>query len=282
VIPGSAALEPVLLQLISGRSGSTLLMQLLATSDEIAFDRMYPFENRYLLYLLHLFAPMGEEHDDERHLTQSELLRRPEGRFGPLPFAAALDRTELQRRLFTASWREFSAIIRQRQPSARYYAEKMVGEFSLLYRVDLAPRLIHLVRDPRDIFTSIRAFDEKRGFYGFGRTEGQSEDDYLDAWIARVKQRHAELADQGGGAHVVRVRYEELVDDLSGVALQLGGWLDVELSAAAVHAGRASYREHMTSDDPRASVGRWRDELPRGIRKRIERGLRDEMHALGY
>jgi hypothetical protein len=276
------ALTPVLLQLISGRSGSTVLMQLLATSDAIAFDRMYPFENRYLLYLLHLFGPLGEEYDPDRHISQSELLRRPEGRYGPLPFAAALDRGELQRRLFAAAWAELSAVVREGQPRARYFAEKMVGDFSLLYRVDLAPRLVHLVRDPRDIFTSIRAFDDKRGFYGFGRTEGQSEDEFLDAWMARVKQRHADLARQGNGPDVMRVRYEELVCDLPGTARALGAWLGVELAAAAVDADRESYRHHMTADDPKASIGRWRDELPRSIRKRIERGLREEMSALGY
>src|SRR5438045_1003360 len=35
----------------SGRSGTTMLMALLGTDPRVAFDRVYPFENRYLTYL---------------------------------------------------------------------------------------------------------------------------------------------------------------------------------------------------------------------------------------
>jgi len=35
-----------------GRSGTTALMALLATDPRVAFDRRYPFENRYLTYLV--------------------------------------------------------------------------------------------------------------------------------------------------------------------------------------------------------------------------------------
>ncbi len=34
-----------------GCSGSTLLMQILASSQDIVFERRYPFEVRYLTYL---------------------------------------------------------------------------------------------------------------------------------------------------------------------------------------------------------------------------------------
>jgi hypothetical protein len=275
-------LAPVLIQFVSGRSGSTLVMQLLATSDEIAFDRVYPFENRYLVYLLHLFAPMGDDYDAEVHLTQSELIRRPAGRYGPLPFVAALDRTVLQERLFAAAWATFSDVVREGQPTARYYAEKMVGDFELVYRTGSSPRLVHLLRDPRDIFTSIRAFDDKRGFYGFGRSQGQTEDEYLEAWIGRVRQRHALLVAQGTGTDVLQLRYEDLAVDLDTAARELGAWLGVELDPGAVKADREAFRHHMTTDDAAASIGRWRNELPRDIAQRIDRGLRDEMRAMGY
>ena len=44
-------LHPILI-VRGGRSGSTLLMQLLGTSPRVAFDRVPPFEKRYLAYLV--------------------------------------------------------------------------------------------------------------------------------------------------------------------------------------------------------------------------------------
>ena len=46
-----AGLIPILVD-GSGRDGTTLAMQLLATAPEIAFDRVYPYEQRYFNYLL--------------------------------------------------------------------------------------------------------------------------------------------------------------------------------------------------------------------------------------
>ena len=45
----AASLTPILVA-GSGRSGTTMLMALLGTDPRVAFDRVYPFENRYLTY----------------------------------------------------------------------------------------------------------------------------------------------------------------------------------------------------------------------------------------
>ena len=52
-------LTPLVVNLVEGRSGSTLLMRSL-DHPEIAFDRAYPYEFRYLTYLAHLLWPAGE------------------------------------------------------------------------------------------------------------------------------------------------------------------------------------------------------------------------------
>ena len=55
------SLNPLLILDLGGRSGSTLLMQLLGTSPQIAFDRVYPSEVRYLTYLLRWAKMLDQE-----------------------------------------------------------------------------------------------------------------------------------------------------------------------------------------------------------------------------
>lgn len=255
----AAPLTPVLIQLASGRSGSTLLMQLLGTSNEIAFDRTYPFEHRYLEYFLRVLNK-------------------------PIPFdPQIIDRLALRDAAFRHMWFAFCEVVRAQQPAARFYAEKVSGDFEILTKSGIDYRLLQLVRDPRDTFTSIRAFDKRRGFYGFGRGKWQSERKYLDAWIGSVRNSIGEFARQRkAGGNVMLIRYEEMVQDLSGTAGRVGNWLGTSLLSRQAAASWDEMLHHVTSSSPAASVGRWRTELPPRIRERIDEGLQAEMRDLGY
>src|SRR5690242_2164504 len=90
------------LLLISGRVGSTLLMQLLGTSPQIAFDRFYPFENRYAAHAV--------------AMTHSRAI----------PFEPAIATAEeISLMSLRAVWQAFSETMTDSMPAARYYAEKM-------------------------------------------------------------------------------------------------------------------------------------------------------------
>ena len=276
-------LTPVIVRLISGRSGSALLMQLLGTSHEVVLDPAQPYENRYLSYLQHLVRPMGDEHDPAGPWQMHQLIHRVPGVYGPLPFTPlSVDRHDLQHRSMHALWTAFSDAARARNPAARFYAEKIRGDFDLVVDAGIPVRAIDLLRDPRDIFASILDFDERRGFFGFGRQPGQSDLEFVETFAASVRTRAAEMRRDLPRTEVTSVRYEDLVRDLPGVADRLGHWLGTSLSAEVVQAQVPAHRPHMTSEQPVASIGRWRTQLDGPVVDRLEELLADELVELGY
>src|SRR6188472_253430 len=135
-------------------------------------------------------------------------------------------------------------------------------------------REIFLVRDFRDTASSILAFDERRGFPGFGRPDGISDEEYVRgplrqmaidfrrSWEARRDRAHL-------------LRYEDLVSrprEILGPLLEHLGLdaspatiertLDVaaspvlDLIGTSVDASMVA--QHRTSSDLEASIGRWK------------------------
>ena len=70
--------------------------------------------------------------------------------------------------------------------------------------------------------------------------------------------------------------------DLEAQARRIGAWLGVSLSASAVQAQSAAFRDHMTSADPAASVARWRSELSAADAALFTDQLLGELLGLGY
>lgn len=134
----------------------------------------------------------------------------------------------------------------------------------------------------RDVWLSIRAFDRKRDSYGFGRREGQDEDDFLRSFLHSVRRRLDVMAASEGSPNVRQVRYEQLVADLAGPATSLSRWLRVDLDPAVVEASRDRFRHHMTSKSPGCSVGRWRTELTAGEARAFDEVLGDHLARLAY
>lgn len=292
------ALVPILLRPIGGRAGTTLVMQLLATSPLIAFDRVYPFERRYFLYFLNRARAMAPEEPRRRRprrwqraaLRIADDLRRradprPHHNFEgqqPLPPEPEIfDVRTLVRLSFQRQWEAFSEAVIEKTapPKPVYYAEKFLGGIER----DLEPdptKYLWLVRDPRDLWTSINAFDHKRGYYGFGRRKGQSRESFLHDFIGRMHVfAESELGRSEGE---LLVRYEDLVGDLSGEAARIEGWLDLELDTGPVFASREEMRRHMTSGSPEESVGRWRRDLPLEEQRLLTERLSGLLERYGY
>jgi hypothetical protein len=177
----------------------------------------------------------------------------------------------------------------QAQPSAAYFAEKhLPNEYpTLLWETYPGTREIVLVRDFRDVASSVLAFNEQRGFDDFGRQRVESDKEFLlqlrrdaanllETWSRRAARSHL-------------VRYEDLVTNPHGALEAMLPYVGVDASSATIdgmveRASRTTpeLRQHQTSDSPAASIGRWRRDLDPALQMVAADAFNDILRAFGY
>jgi hypothetical protein len=286
-------LEPILVRLSWGRVGSTFLMQLLATSAEISFDRIYPFENMCLASLLHYLEPLGraKETPNVEWIDDPDTIwwAAPES-FGfritgaPLGYEGlGVDRMALNLEAITSLWQAYSDLAPWPGDSRpRFYAEKYGGGAESLAAAGISHRMIDMVRDPRDIWCSVLAFDAKRGYYGFGRREGQSEEEYLSSFLRALKRRLDAMAGTSPDVSVTVVRYEDLMADLGQEAQRISTRLGVQLDPCAALRASEEYGHHRTIDRADESIDRWRQQVSPEVNARFVEVLGDHLDRYSY
>jgi hypothetical protein len=275
-----------------------MMMHLLATSPQVAVERRYPYEGYYYRYFLE-WARVPVREQTRHDVWNTGALMHPatgplgDGLIGPIPWR---DReieghgdTPLAEALFRAAWTEFSRRAenhtRAHTPGlapVRYYAEKCMRTQGLVGLDWVTTRRLFLVRDPRDVWLSILAFDAKRGYYGLGRLPDEPENEYLARFLGgQADHLDAAIAARDAGAAPV-FRYEDIVTDPRGATLRLERWLELELDADAIVRDRAAFGHHMTSGSALGSVERWRRELSEPLRETFSTRLGTRLRALGY
>jgi hypothetical protein len=271
-----SALVPVVV-MSRGRSGSTILMQLLATSPLVAFERVYPFERRYLTYMLRWALLLGESTDPTADWDGNTVMGRTQP-MRPMPFRnrplmeRAPSQPPLPHVVFRCGWQAVSDRMREagprlldRQPNGGggrepiCYAEKAANWVpDELSAMGVEHRRIDLVRDPRDVFISILSFNEQRNSMRFGFTENDTPMTYARRLARSEAARFREIRQLRSNANHLVVRYEELIGNMDAEANRIGGFLDVELDPPAALAASQRYTEHVTSSSIEASINRWR------------------------
>lgn len=291
-----AWLEPLLVDYFT-RDGSTLMMSLLASSPQIAVEDVYPYERKYFAYLWRWSRMLerGDWPEDEwgPFALGSIAQERREPLLGPPPWRprsltqSGSGEPTMSRRCFELAWEEFSrrAIRWQRTKDGdpatdvRYYAEKHLNTWQLDAR-ELPPfKVIALLRDPRDTYASIAAFDRRNG--GAFGSEQVGSPQHVAHIAARQRERLRWIAQLLDGGEVPVIRYESLVHDLEGVARRLEDWLGVELDADAVLTDKQMRKLHVSSGSPEESVGRWRRDLDRHVAATLSKELAPELRAVG-
>ncbi len=293
--------NPVLVTTL-GRTGSMLLMRLLSAHPEVIVYRPHRFEQRIASYWADLLLVLAEPTSYIRQIAPWGDLDDPAwwlGREGPMP--PVLRDAALQEWLGGEAVESLAATFQQRiqatydrivattdSRDAELFAEKSsIRASNLLTELYPGSRELFLVRDFRDMVSSILSFNSKRGVQGFGRANATSDADYVSSLGSWANQLVQAWDRRRGSAHLVR--YEDLVLDPERALGELLAYLGVDSGAQTVSAVRETLavdlpelRAHATSEDPGASVGRWRTDLAPDLADECERSFKAALEVFGY
>ncbi len=294
---GNDLIQPLMVNTI-GRSGSTLLVTLLSSHPDVVAFSPFIKDARVSTYWTNVMqdlcepgtflAPFDPPDLDARHwwldggageLGEPEVERW-------LGSEAVASIADLSRGQIQAFYDHLAAGERPRYFVEKYLPHQTVPD--LLSEMYPGAREVILVRDFRDMLCSVIAFNRKRGWDAFGRTEGGDDAEYVRTSMRQSALKLAERL-RGGGARPRLVRYEDLVLDpepaLAGLFEHLGLDSDPELVAATVRRAEqdtASMHHHRTTSDPAASIGRWRQDLPEEIAEVCNDELGELLTEFGY
>jgi len=296
-------LRPLLLTTM-GRAGTTWTMRLLSEHPAIVVHRWHPYELRVARYWLHMLKVLAEPQDPHRS-AQADFFQTNRAFVGHNPFypTPALVTPGL-REWFGRDYPEELGAFCQRQIEQCY---RRIGEaqgqsdpvfFAEKHRADSLPWLvwelypqakeIFLVRDFRDVVSSMLAFNAKHGRRVFGPEHVQTDEEFARYLRnSTVRQLARSWPKRRDRAHLVR--YEELIarpaETLEGILAYLGldhGGATVAGMLERASAENPEMKRHLTSRDPSASVGRWRQSLPPGVQAVCNEVYADVLQEFGY
>jgi hypothetical protein len=291
-------IRPVCLTAL-GRTGSTAVAQLVSSHPAVAAYRPFLYEPRVVSYWLDVLTGLAEPVAFRRQITPRGPLsegwwtgaREPyPGRIGDDDVQGWLGGENIAALASFCQGRidDFYSRIAERfdRPGAAYFIEKLGPDAGALTR-ELYPsaRELFLVRDFRDVAASIFAYNEKRGFQGFGRDRVASDAEYVSERLSEsvASFMHA-WRTRSAGAHLVR--YEDLVREPRATLAAILDHLELDTPSATLDAMLESLRAHEAdvhrTSAAEDSIGRWRTDLQEDVKAACERAFGEALHELGY
>jgi hypothetical protein len=255
------SIEPLFVVSI-GRSGTTLLMSLLTQHPRIVSDTAYPFE----------FRPFAASAMPEnKSLTDAVFAYPLDGDRGKLLAPA------YEQGLTPAATRRILGNLAAAQGKTPLFAAEKVGA-RLLPVVQTAyptARYVLLLRDPRDVIVSARAFDVKRGFRGFQERDGDSDEDV----VLKYKPLIDALADFLKRDRPIPIRYDELMCWRDETLQRVFGGLGLE-PCAGIEPPPLGH--HRTAASDSASTKRWPTEMSSAMQQLFRRHMEESLVTLGF
>jgi Sulfotransferase family len=287
-----------------GRTGSTILVRLLEAHPEVVAYPPFEDEPKVASYWIEVLLALSEPASYRRQLTPGRDLNStwwlgtqmpmPRARW-PRPLHDWIGATAVEtlagfcQERIEALYQQIASQYGVGEP--RYFAEKYWATSTIpgfMWELYDDPREVFVVRDFRDMACSMKAFDEKRGFRAFGRQRVSDDEHHIiDQLAPRVSSLHREWQRRAERAHVVR--YEDLVEAPAETVRAMLAYLEIDSTDATVETVTLAMAEttpgmeaHRTTQDARASVGRWRQELGPDLQRLCETAFGPALEEFGY
>jgi hypothetical protein len=293
-------IQPLLLTTL-GRTGSTAVARLLGAHPEVVAYRPFEYEPRVATYWIGVLKGLAEPASHRRQITPNGPIDGPWwlGLDPPLP--RRIKDPEIQAWLGGGAVEELAAFCQGRieelylrvgalfdRPHPVYFVEKFRPDFVPALMSELYPsaREIVLVRDFRDMLSSMFAYNAKRGIEGFRRDRAASDADYVrDRVRGSVNALAGAWRAREGRAHLLR--YEDLVLQPAETVGALLDYLGLDASPVTIDAMLASLtagdtEAHRTIADPKGTIGRWRSDLSPELQEICGTALGSALQAFGY
>jgi hypothetical protein len=296
-------LQPLMLTTM-GRAGTTWTMRLLSEHPEIVVHRWHPYELRTARYWWHMLKTLSEPRDPH-HSAQADRFQTNKLSIGynpfyPEPISVTPGLGEWMGRDYVEDLARFcqrsaeEAYLRiaagQGQTNVRYMAEKHRADNLPWLVWELYPKAkeIFLVRDFRDVFSSMLAYNQKFGRRAFGPDHIETDEQFAhflrNSTIRNLSRSWPKRQDR---AHLIR--YEDLITRPREVLAAVLEYLELDASDSTVagmldraSAENPEMKQHLTSTDVSTSLGRWKASLSPEMQSVANTAFGDVLQQFGY
>jgi Sulfotransferase family len=277
----------------SGRAGSTILMKHLSQFPEIVMAMAYPFEVKLVDYYSAAFsvlaAPEDREHSTDPGTMFGEKFRSVigsnpytrSGHHGDSKATRTLTRHFFDERMpaalaetFRNLMLEYYTLLKRDQdkPLVRYFAEKITLDERSRRGARIlfdAVREIVIVRDPRDLLCSAKAF---------WKVPSAEALQFVTQSSSRL-----EAIFRSEDKNTILIKYEDLVVKPARVLERVADFLGVgKVNTSESDRDGDFFKVHSTSASPQSSIGRWRVDLSKEEIELCEKRTRSYMETFGY
>lgn len=296
---GESPVRPVIVTTL-GRTGSTWCVWLLQCHPEIVAHSPFDNDARVGSYWMSVLQTLSDPASYLRQLIPGKTTSTDWWTNIRETTPGVINDSALSDWLGTNRVRELAEMCRDRIASfyehqaatsdkeARFFVEKYLPRqvtTDLLRDIYPDAAEIVLVRDLRDMFCSILAFNRKRGFTAFGRESVASDVEYIETV---KKSGEALLHDlRAVDRDVFLLRYEDMMRTPIAALEPLLSFLDLDPGGAKAMVEFAAtpvegMNQHRTAKDPNASIGRWRRDLDPTLVERCDEILSPVVAEFGY
>jgi len=273
-----------------GRSGTTLLMGVLASLPQVSVAELIPYEVKLLAYYATAYRTLTAPADHPRSM-HPDRLRRDEVSVGFNPFNNSIFNSVFNERGIVDDFfenfvpekirRAFADIIveyysrlakDQGKVAPRYFAEKSndIAPWPRTFARAAFPSIkeVVLFRDPRDLYCS------RKAFFRYDTVRAMAE-------VTHTCRTLADILDHGG-TDLLAVSYESLILQPAQSLGMLSIFLDIPVRMLDPDAQRGLFTGHGTSGTPRASIGRWKVDMTKQEKSAAQEAWQEFLVRFGY